>query len=114
MTSTTPLLRRLGIAGLLAGMALLSGCASSLVSHRNGSDSVAVLDANEVSKCQAKGSTSVSVLSEVGFFTRSADAVEANLLQLARNSAVDADADTVVKGSSMQFGKRSFDLYKCR
>jgi len=98
----------------LSSAALLSGCASNLVAQRAGSDTVAMLDANQVSQCKSKGSINVSVVSEVGPFTRSADAVEGNLLQLARNGAVDAGADTVVKGNSMAYGKRAYDLYKCR
>ena len=39
---------------------------------------------------------------------------EANLSQVARNEAVDAGADTVVKGDSPEFGKRTFKLYKCQ
>jgi hypothetical protein len=101
------------IVGLI-GAALLAGCASNLVAQRAGSDSVAMLEANQVTQCQNKGSINVSVISEVGLFTRSADAVEGNLLQLARNGAVDAGADTVVKGNSMAYGKRAYDLYKCR
>jgi len=103
-----------GRLGALLAVLALSACASNLVSQRPGSDSVAVLDAKQISQCQSKGSISVSVMAEVGPFTRSADAVEGNLLQLARNGAVDAGADTVVKGNSMTYGKRNYDLYKCR
>ena len=99
---------------LVAVCALLASCASSMIAVRPGSESVAVWDANQVTQCQTRGSINVSVLSEVGIFTRSADAVEGNLLQLARNGAVDAHADTVVKGNSATYGKRTFDLYKCR
>ena len=42
------------------------------------------------------------------------EAVEDNLYQLARNNAVDAGADTLVKGESKKFGERSFGMYKCR
>ena len=79
-----------------------------------GSDSVAVLDANQVSACQDKGQINVSVLAEVGFITRSNDKVEGELLQLARNGAVTAGADSVVKGNSLEFGKRTYSMYKCR
>ena len=107
-------LRTVSIVGTWVAAVTLTGCASTMVAVRPGSESVAVLDAPQVTACQSKGSINVSVLSEVGIFTRSADAVEGNLLQLARNGAVDAGADTVVKGNSMSYGKRSFALYQCR
>jgi hypothetical protein len=74
------------------------GCASSMINERKGSDKVSLLEASQVDGCLSKGSTTVSVLAAVGFISRSDEAVEANLLQLARNSAIDAGGDAVVKG----------------
>lgn len=96
---------------LIAG---LSGCASSLIGEREGSERVSLADANQVGGCQSKGKTIVSVLAKVGFLNRHEEVVEDELLQMARNDAVDAGADTVVKGESQEFGKRTFELYKCR
>lgn len=96
---------------LIAG---LGGCADKLIEVRKGSDRVSLADATQVGRCQSKGKINVSVLSEVGFITRSAEAVEANLLQLARNGAIDNGGDTVVKGNSTEYGKRTFEVYKCR
>lgn len=95
-------------------LSLLTGCADRLIDARLGADSVTVAEPAQVSKCQSKGSTTVSVLSSVAFYTRSADAVEENLLKLARNAAIDAGGDTVVKGNSVEYGKRAFTIYKCR
>ena len=95
-------------------LAVLSGCANHLVEVRPGSDSIAVKEANEVGGCESKGAINVGVVSEVGFYTRNADAVEGNLLQLARNGAVDAGGNTVVRGNSSEYGKRSFSIYKCQ
>lgn len=92
----------------------LGGCASSLIDVRKGSDQVPLVEASQVGNCQSKGEINVSVLAEVGFISRSVEAVEANLLQLARNGAVDSGGDTVVKGKSPEFGKRTFAIYKCR
>ena len=58
--------------------------------------------------------TTLSVLSSLGPITRSAEAVEDNLLQMARNEAVDKGGDTVVKGASMEYGKRSYEIFKCK
>ena len=92
----------------------LSGCASSMIDVRKGSDRVSLADEKQVGSCQSKGKITVGVLAKVGFITRSAEDVEANLYQLAINDAVDAGADTVVKGESPEFGKRTFEIYKCR
>lgn len=92
----------------------LGGCASSLIGVREGAERVSLADANQVAACQSKGKTIVSVLTVVGFINRSEEDVEANLYQLARNNAVDTGADTLVKGESTAFGKRTFEMFKCR
>jgi len=92
----------------------LSGCASSLIEVRHGSEQVAVAQADQVSQCKAIGKTTVSVLAEVGFISRGVDNVDANLLQLARNEAVSQGGDTVVAGDRPEIGKRTFAIYKCR
>lgn len=92
----------------------LSGCASSLIGVREGAERVSLADANQVTTCTSKGKTIVSVLTKVGFINRGADDVEDNLYQLARNNAVDSGADTLVKGESQAFGKRTFEMFKCR
>ena len=94
--------------------AMLGGCASTLIDVRTGSDRVSLADASQVASCQSKGEIAVSVLSEVGFISRSVEEVEANLLQLSRNSAVDGGGDTLVRGISPSFGKRTYAIYKCR
>jgi len=99
-----------GIVSLILG---LGGCASNLIEVRNGSDRVSLVEASQVENCQSRGEINVSVLAKVGFISRSVEAVEANLFQLARNSAVDVEGDTVVKGNSPEYGKRTFAIYKC-
>lgn len=92
----------------------LGGCASSLIGVREGAERVSLADANQVSACQSKGKTIVTVLSKIGVIPRHEEDVEDNLYQLARNNAVDAGADTLVKGESKEFGKRTFEMFKCR
>jgi hypothetical protein len=100
------------IVPLIAG---LNGCSSSMIGVREGSDQVHQADAILVGGCQSKGKVNVSVLTKVGvLFGRSSEDVEANLLQMARNNALDAGADTLVKGESQEFGKRTFEMYKCQ
>jgi len=102
------------IAVILTLVAGSSGCASSMIGVHEGADRVSLADANQVSGCQSKGKTIVSVLPKIGFLKRNVEDVEANLYQMARNDAVDAGADTIVKGESEEFGKRTFEMYKCR
>lgn len=92
----------------------LAGCATHMVDERQGSERVSLADANQVANCEHRGKIRVSVVAEVGFITRSAEAVETNLLQLARNGAIDDGGDTVVKKDSSKYGERTFDIYKCR
>ena len=92
----------------------LSGCASSFIETKSGSEGVAIVDASKVSSCELQSKVTSSVLSKVWFISRSQESVEENLLQMARNSAVENGADTIVKGESSQFGERTFALYKCR
>ena len=106
--------RMLVISFLMSLVVGLSGCASALIGEREGADRVSLADAKQVAACQSKGKTIVSVLTEIGFITRSVEDVEENLYQLARNNAVDNGADTLVKGESKEFGKRTFEMFKCR
>jgi hypothetical protein len=99
------------IVSLIVG---LSGCASTLIGVREGADRVSLADAKQVAACQSKGKLNVSVLARIGLTERDAEDVEANLYQLARNNAIDSGADTLVKGESKEFGKRTFEMYKCR
>ena len=95
-------------------LAMLGGCASDLIEVRQGSDRVFLADAGQVASCQPRGKITVSVLAKVGLFSRSVKDVDADLLQLARNGAVDAGGDTVVKGDRPELGRRTFSIYKCR
>lgn len=96
---------------LIAG---LSGCASSMIGVRPGVERVSLAEADQVGACQSKGKVIVSVVAKVGFINRLEDVVEADLYQMALNDAADAGADTLVKGESKEFGKRTFEMYKCR
>ena len=95
------------IVPLLAG---LSGCARMFIGVREGADRVSLAEANQVGSCQSKGEVIISIFAK----GRPEKDVEANMYQMARNDAVDEGADTVVKGDSPEFGKRTFKLYKCR
>lgn len=95
-------------------MSALNGCSSAFIDKRVGSELVTVADASKVGSCESKGKVTVSVLSKVGFIDRSSSAVDANLLQMGRNAAIDAHGDTIVKGEKPDAGSQTFSLYKCR
>ena len=96
------------IVPLIAG---LSGCANNIfIGVHEGADKVSLAEASQVGGCQSKGAVVISLFAKF----RIAKDVEDNMYQVARNDAVDAGADTVVKGESPELGKRTFHLYKCR
>ena len=99
---------------LIAVLASLGGCANEVVGARAGADHVAVMEASQVANCQSKGKIHATVFAKVGPLPRLPEAVESNLLLLARNGAIDNGGDTLVKGASTEFGKRAFEVYKCR
>jgi hypothetical protein len=101
----------LAIVAIVSLFAGLGGCAHNIfIGVREGADRVSLAEANQVANCQSKGATIISIFAK----GRIAEDVEANMYQMARNNAVDEGADTVVKGESLEFGKRTFKLYKCR
>jgi hypothetical protein len=102
------------IAAIVPTLAALNGCSNALIDARVGAERVNVVDASQVASCQSKGKVTINVLSKVGFIDRSPDVVEGNLVKMARNSAIDADADTIVKGERADVGTQTFSMYKCR
>ncbi len=96
-----------------ASLALLAGCASDLIDVRPGSQNIPLLASDQVTQCQFKGNTTVSVLAQVGFVSRSVEAINGDLLQLARNAALDAGGNTLVPGDRPELGKQTFGVYHC-
>lgn len=92
---------------------LFTGCASELIDVRPGSQLIPVLPSAQVANCQFKGNTTVSVLAQVGYLSRSVEAIDADLLQLARNAALDAGGNALVKGDRPELGKQVFAVYRC-
>ena len=108
-----PSAKNILVPGVLVLLVTLNGCANRLIEVRQGAERVALMEASQVASCKSKGTTTVSVLAQIGFINRGVDAVEANLLQLARNSAIDSGGDTLVKGNSTEYGRRSFEVFRC-
>jgi hypothetical protein len=95
-------------------VALLCGCANSFLKPAAGSERVLLMKANQVTHCQSLGKVNVNVVTKVGIYNRDADAVEANLLQLGQNNAIELGGDTLVKDLTPEFGKQIFAVYKCK
>lgn len=95
-------------------IALLAGCANELIDVRPGSQQIPLVTSDQVSQCQFKGNTTVSVLAQMGFISRSVEAINGDLLQLARNAALDAGGNTLVPGDRPELGKQTFGVYHCQ
>jgi hypothetical protein len=98
---------------LLGVLLCLSVSACAWVTLTPGGEKVRVLDASEVSTCQALGNSTVSLLAKVAGINRNEEQVTKELSMLARNAAADMGGDTVVPISAVKDGKRSFAVYKC-
>ncbi len=72
------------------------------------------MKATQVTHCQPLGKVNVNVVTKVGIYNRDVDAVEANLLQLGQNNAVELGGDTLVKDVAPEFGRQVFAVYKCK
>ena len=96
------------------GAALLCGCANSFLKPAEGSERVLLMKTNQVARCQSLGKVNVNVVTKVGIYNRDVDAVDANLLQLGQNNAVELGGDTLVKDVTPEFGKQIFAVYKCK
>ncbi len=94
--------------------ALLCGCANSFLKPASGSERVLLMKPHQVLYCQSLGKVNVNVVTKVGIYNRDADAVEANLLQLGQNNAIELGGDTLVKDVTPEFGKQIFAVYKCK
>ena len=107
--------KRVFFATLVASAAAMTGCASSMIGERIGADQIVVAQPVHVSQCKSLGKHTYGVMAKYGVvMTRSSDDIEANLLQMARNGAVDLGGDTVVKGNSSELGKRTYETFKCK
>ena len=93
---------------------LLSGCANDFLKVTEGSERVLLMNAHQVTNCKSLGKISVTVLTKISFYTRDADTVDANLLQLGRNNAIALGGDTLVKDDRPDDGTQVFTVYKCK
>jgi hypothetical protein len=99
----------LTIAGICGALA---GC--TMVPAEPESENVRVVGPGEVAGCKRISSTTVSVLSKVGFLPRRRELVAGELETLAKNSAAKKGGDSVVAAGEPEDGGQTFDIYDCR
>ncbi len=100
---------------LIAGAAvalLTAGC--SWVKLERGAEGVRLVEPSMVTNCERLGTTTTSVRERVAGVERSPGKVEAELADLARNSAWDMNGDTIVADGPVQDGEQRFIIYRCR
>ena len=96
---------------LIVFLLAITSCAK-FVDIKEGSDKI-LLVTKEPEGCISKGTVDVSVLSEIAYVERSEEAINQDLLQLAKNSAVSVRANTIIKSKSPKPGEATFTMYKC-
>ena len=97
---------------LVAAAVLASGCTS--VKLKPTAEDIVVAREEHVQNCKRLGQTTVRTAEMVAGVSRGTEVVNAELERLARNAAVDADADTIVAVDKPWWGEQKFNMYRCR
>ena len=97
---------------ILSTALIASAC--TWVAVTPGAEKVTLVKAEHIMSCAKLGSTKANVLDKVGFIERRDADIEANLLSVAKNTAIDMGGDTVVADTPMRAGTQTFSIYKCR
>ena len=74
---------------------------------------VILVKPGNVSNCQKLGTTHVTVTHKIGIITRGEEAVNEDLITVAKNKAENKGGDSIVARGENVEGKMSFDIYKC-
>lgn len=91
----------------------LQGC--TWVKPTEAGESVAVVNAANVTHCRKLGTTTTSVKHKVGSFDRKSSKVEGELTTLARDEAAKMGGDSIVaQGPVREDGSMVFDVYRCQ
>jgi len=104
-------MRKTLIAGAAAAV-LAAGC--SWVELERGAEGVRLVEPSMITNCERLGTTTTSVRERVAGVERSPAKVEAELADLARNSAWDLNGDTIVADGPPRDGRQRFTIYRCR
>ncbi|QOC21603.1 DUF4156 domain-containing protein [Wenzhouxiangella sp. AB-CW3] len=93
-------------------IAFLASCAN-WVKLDEGAENVRLVDSGEVANCEHLGRTTASVRERVGVYQRRPGRVEEELANLARNSALEINGDTIVADGAVNDGRQRFRIYRC-
>lgn len=97
---------------ILCVAASLAGC-GNWVEVKPQARNVAVLDPAQTTNCKYLGKTSTSVLNQAGFFPRNPQAINADLVNMARNNAVKLNGNGVAPLGPRDHGHQVFGIYRC-
>jgi hypothetical protein len=103
-----------GIAGAAALVAslLIAGC-GNWVDVRPDARDVAIIDAAQATNCKQLGESSASVLHDEGFVPRNPQAINADLVNIARNDAAKMGGNAVAPLHPRKRGHQMFGIYQC-
>lgn len=105
------MLRKSLLFASIAAALFVAGC--TWVKPEPGAQAVSIRTASEITECEARGETSVSVRHRVAAIERKAGKVSDELDTLARNSATEMGANVIVPLGPVRDGKRSYGVYRC-
>jgi hypothetical protein len=103
-------MKKISLIPVLA-VVLLTAC--TWVKPTDAGQDVRVASYDQVDQCKKIGRTTVSVLDEVAYVSRSEDSVAEELKTLARNSGASMGGNTVVAAGAVSKGEQSFDVFQC-
>ena len=94
-------------------MIILPLCACTWVDLTAEGEKVRILSREEVSKCKKVGQTTSTTSAKLAGIKRHDNAILDELNNLARNSAINLNGDTIVPEGEMENGKLTYQVYRC-
>ncbi len=98
---------------LLASVAATTLTACAWVRLTNEGEGVRLAEVGQVNNCQRLGRATAQTRSRVAVVDRSSEAVQEEILILARNEAGRMGGNTIVPDSVITDGGQSFSVYSC-
>lgn len=98
---------------LILAALLINMTACTWVTLTEEAEKVRVLSTQEVSQCTLLGRTTSNTAAVVAGVRRHDNAIQHELINLARNSAVSLGGDSIVAETQMLDGKQTFKVYRC-
>ena len=101
------------ITSILISSLILFGC-SKFIDIESGSESIKIVNKFNADQCVIKSTVTVSVLSEIGIIDRDPESIKLDLDQLAKNAAVRNQGNNIIKISSPEIGKATYQILHCQ